>query len=136
MKNARRKPDSSKSPASVLLVESSNEERDVLRTVLETRGLRIWEARGAEEGLEIARQQHPDVIVLDLEAEWADRNEWHDQFAAPQDGHQASLVILGKARHLGTPHSPAQAAGPIIAKPYHYAPLIHTIEQLAAAKAA
>jgi CheY-like chemotaxis protein len=112
-------------------VEPSAEERTVLRTVLETRGLRIWEAAGTKEGLEIARERHPDVIVLDLEAQWADRDEVHDQFAADADGHQPAIVILGKARRQGS-----LPPGQVIKKPYHYGPLVHTIEQLAAAKAA
>jgi CheY-like chemotaxis protein len=114
-------------------VESSAEEREVLRTVLETRGLRIWEAEGAEEGLEIARQEHPDVIVLDLEAHWADGDGdlVQEQFEAASTDRPASLVILGKARRGN-----AAPTGHVVAKPYHFAPLVRTIEQLAAAKAA
>lgn len=121
----------SSAPRSVLLVESSAEEREVLRTVLETRGLRIWEAEGTEEGLEIARQEQPDVIVLDLESQWADRAAVQARFENASAAGPASLVILGKARR-----SEAAQTGHVVAKPYHFAPLVRTIERLAAAKAA
>ena len=120
----------SQSP-SVLIVEPSAEEREVLRTVLARRGLRIFEADQASAGLELARQHQPDVIVLDLEAESAEA-AWPAQFDAASPGHPASLIVLGKARRhssLSTGHLPA---GQMIDKPYHFAPLVQKIEELAA----
>ena len=111
---------------SVLIVEPSADEREVLRTALSRRGLRIFEAAGVEAGLALAREHHPRVIVLDDDAgsDAAER-----RFAA--DG-EASLIVLGRApRSAGSvPDSPGTQN---VAKPYHYAPLIHKIEQLAKA---
>jgi CheY-like chemotaxis protein len=112
---------------SVLIVDSSAENREVLRTVLARRGLRIFEAGEPERGLEMAREHHPDVIVLDLEAERADDDAVEDQFGAEATEQHASLVILGIARR-----PQGEGAARIVAKPYHFAPLVHTIEMLAA----
>jgi CheY-like chemotaxis protein len=116
---------SSSSP-SVLIVDSSAENREVLRTVLVRRGLRIFEADAADRGLELAREHRPDVIVLDVESEQAAGAALEDQFGDETREQHTSLVILGKARRCGP------AASTRFAKPYHFAPLVHTIEQLAA----
>ena len=111
---------------SVLIVEPSADEREVLRTALARRGLRIFEAAEVEAGLALAREHHPRVIVLDDDAGCGAAQR---RFAA--DG-EASLIVLGRAprSECTEPDSPGTQ---IIAKPYHYAPLIHKIEQLAKA---
>lgn len=109
---------------SVLIVDESAESREVLRTVLEHRGIRTLEAGGAQEGLDLARQHQPDLIVLDLELE-SNPPEFPSELAA-QAVHQTPLVLLGNARRKAAgPH-----VGEFMAKPYHYAPLIRRIEQL------
>ncbi len=121
--------DHSSSPRrSVLVVDPSAENREVLRTVLAQRGLRIWEADEAHAGVELARKHHPDVIVLDDEATSAGCAEACDQLSAEVHCQQSSLVILGKLRR-GESLPPAQ----VLSKPYHFAPLVHTIERLAKA---
>ena len=112
---------------SVLIVDSSPENREVLRTALSRRGLTIFEAEAAPQGLRLAREHHPSVIVLDLEDEPADTQVMQDQFIAEADHDQSHLIILGKFRR-----GPAWEGGHVIAKPYHFAPLVHTIEKLAA----
>jgi CheY-like chemotaxis protein len=112
---------------SVLIVDSSAENREVLRTVLERRGLATLEANDVESGLELARQHHPDVIVLDAEADRDCGDELHGRLSDEATEHDSRLIVLGKIRR-----QPAFAGGHVIAKPYHYAPLIHTIERLAA----
>ena len=114
------------SSRSVLIVEPSADEREVLRTVLQRRGLRIWEAAEVEAGLELAREHHPDVIVLDAEARHADDADVQAQFDAAAREPHASLIILGRLRHHSSLPSSQQ-----VAKPYHFGPLIHKIEQLA-----
>jgi DNA-binding NtrC family response regulator len=113
-------------PPSVLIVDSSAENREVLRTVLQRRGLTIFEADAAEAGLELTRAHHPDVIVLDAEGAAEERDEIQGRFAAESAGHDSQLIVLGKIRR-----PPTFAGGHVIAKPYHYAPLIRTIERLA-----
>jgi DNA-binding response OmpR family regulator len=114
-------------PKSVLLVDRSADSREVLRTVLQRRGLRIFEADQADLGLRMARQHQPDVIVLDQDVDISESQELGDRLQSQAVDHPASLIILGKARR---PDS--LPAGQIIAKPYHFGPLVHKIEQLAA----
>lgn len=111
---------------SVLLVESSADDREVLRVVLENRGLRIFEADEAETGLRLAEQHRPDVIVLDLEAQSADRDDLQAQYDAATSGSQSSLIVLGKARRFES-----LPRDQVVAKPFHFGPLVRMIEQLA-----
>lgn len=114
-------------PASVLIVDRSADNREVLRTVLQRQGLRIFEAPEAEQGLELARTHQPDVIVLDDECDASAPGQFTTECDARAGEHSPRLVILGRI-HTG---SGSQAARQI-AKPYHFAPLVHTIQQLAA----
>ena len=112
---------------SVLIVDASADNREVLRTALSRRGLQIFEADAAEEGLQMARTHHPDVIVLDLEPERLDAETIRESFSKEATSQASRLIVLGKVRR-----GPTFAGGHVISKPYHFAPLVHTIEQLAA----
>ena len=113
---------------SVLIVDPSADTREVLRTVLARRGLRTIEADAAERGLELARIHRPDVIVLDDDATAAgEHRQTNEKFAAEACDDRSHLIVLGKIRR-----DQSLAGGHLIHKPYHFAPLIHTIERLAA----
>jgi DNA-binding response OmpR family regulator len=114
--------------ASVLIVDPSPDNREVLRTALSRRGIRTFEAEAADAGLELAREHHPGVIVLDWESERFDAAAIRQQFLAEATSQESSLIVLGRLRRES-----AFANGQAIEKPYHFAPLIHTIEQLAKA---
>jgi CheY-like chemotaxis protein len=117
---------SAKTPPSVLIVDQSAESREVLRTVLERRGVRILEASGARQGLDLVRRCRPRVIVVDLESEADGEQAVRQEYGAASVAHDASLVML-----CSSPGRPPQRSGlHMVAKPYHYAPLIRTIEQL------
>lgn len=51
---------------SILIVDDVEEDRVYLRGVLEGAGRIVIEAKSAEEGLQIARQQQPSMIVMDI----------------------------------------------------------------------
>lgn len=115
-------------PKSVLIVDRSEETREVLATVLGRRGLRTLSAAGAPQGLRLAREHHPDLIVLDLElVDGAGEDQGLSAgFADQSRSDRAPLVLLGTARRSGPPLS----EGEFVSKPYHYAPLIRKIEEL------
>jgi CheY-like chemotaxis protein len=110
----------------VLIVDESDESRDVLRTVLERRGVQIIEASRVHQGLELAQSHRPDLIVLDVEAIPDDEASVYDDFDARSRAGASSLVVLGSTSRPGAPRSD----GRFIAKPYHYATLVRKIEEL------
>lgn len=111
---------------SVLIVDRSEETQEVLRVALERRGLRTLSATQAGRGLELARQHHPDLIVLDLEADESNGVTICERFAHHSLGGGTHLVMLG--RLCG--QSPPLECGEYVSKPYHYGPLIRRIERL------
>ena len=114
--------------SSVLVVDPSAENREVLRTVLRRKGIQCWEADEAQSGLELAREHHPDVIVLDLDAGDTLGSPLESQLREEIDRDSSSLIILGRLRS-----DSLLPASRVLSKPYHFAPLVHTIEELAAA---
>ena len=111
---------------SVLIVDDSPDSREVLRAVLELRGWKIIEADDAQDGLAKANELHPDVIVLDTDTANDSAVEASYDDASRQNN--ASLVVIGQARYNVAPSERHR----IVAKPYHYAPLVRTIDELAA----
>ena len=110
---------------SVLIVDHA-ETREVLQTALERRGLRIFAADGARQGLELARRHRPDLILLDLEVEDCGPEILSAPFAAQSRAERIPLIMLGSVRRTGR----RLPEGEFVAKPYHYGPLIRKIEEL------
>ena len=115
---------------SVLIVDASDETRCVLQTALEHHGVRTMAASQAKQGLAMAQQHHPDLIVLDLEIDPLGPEEVAAPFAEQSRTDHASLVLLGSVRRRAPPPQ-----GEYIAKPYHYAPLVRRIEEILSASA-
>lgn len=107
---------------SVLVVDQVEETGEVLRTALAGR-VRVLSAGKAREGLEMAREHRPDLIVLDLEL--ARGSSTTEDFRAETASGDAPLVLLGSARR-SLPGSPQE----FMAKPYHYGNLVRKIEEL------
>jgi hypothetical protein len=129
---------------SVLIVDQSEETREVLQTALERRGVRTLATGRAEKGLELARRHQPDLVVLDLEMDDmpadgfcacgagvppADSRAGETpapQFETSTVPYEPRLILLGSLRRQGN-HLPG---GEFVAKPYHYGLLIRRIEEL------
>ncbi len=113
---------------SVLIVDEQEETRQVLRTVLERRGMQILEASRADRGLELARHHHPNLIVMDVELKTASPPDVSAGFEAEASEHDTPVILLGSVRQgQSRLHS-----GQVVAKPYHYGLLIRKIEELLA----
>jgi DNA-binding response OmpR family regulator len=109
--------------SSVLIVERSGEIRDVLRTALTRRGLQIYEASRAEEGLELARRHRPDLVVLDLDDQSANADVLSGEFSRVTGADSAAVIMLGTLCRR-------TSRGQFVTKPYHFQPLISRIEHL------
>jgi CheY-like chemotaxis protein len=129
---------------SVLIIDRSEETREVLQTVLERHGVRTLAAGRAEKGLELARRHHPDLVVLDLEMDEVPAERFCDVgdsaqgdspiFAetkigtvpSPAPQYQPQFVLLGNLRRQGN----GLPGSEFVAKPYEYGLLIRKIEEL------
>jgi len=114
------------STASVLLIDRSEDCREVLSTALRRRGFTTYQARGARDGVALARMHRPQLIVLDVEETTPEDASSFEQLG---DGSTpASMVLLGTAS--GDVRSLAHAER--VAKPFRYGPLVARIEELLA----
>jgi len=109
---------------SVLIVDRSEENREVLGTALERRGRRIFAAGRARRGLELEATSPEEVYAL---------------FARQSREQGTALVMLGRLRRDQPTNASRRCSvgpraeptgGEFVAKPYHYGPLIHRIEEL------
>ena len=111
---------------SVLIVDESAENREVLKLALQRRGTQIFEADRLRDGLKMIRQYQPDVIVLDVEASAGEKAALSTDLSESAQTRHIPVVVLGTA--------PRQSASlpneEFVAKPYHYRPLIRKIEDL------
>lgn len=117
-------------PGCVILVGPNGDSREVLSTALRRRGLETYAAGQARTALRLIEEHAPDVVVLD--GETADAGDGGIQAAleAQLEARGTPLIVLGRVR--GQTLLPRE----VLTKPYHFAPLVHTIQELAAAKAA
>ena len=112
-------------PRRVLIVDQSDDMRQVLKAIFECRGWEIVEARASQQGLDLASHCCPDVIVLDLETLQSESTAASGQSMPAWQATTAPVVFLGRL-----PRGSGTAARRCLAKPYHYAPLLRTIEEL------
>ena len=51
----------------ILIVEDNDKNRKLMRDVLQFKGYRLAEAETGEEGVRLARECHPDLILMDIQ---------------------------------------------------------------------
>lgn len=78
--------------AVVLVVDDEPLQRDILKTILDEEGYETYTASSGEEGLEIVRKLHPDVILTDLKMEGVDGIEFIESL--PQEPFELPVVIM------------------------------------------
>ena len=113
----------------VLIVDESDESREVLSELLERRGAVAVGTDRADKAAELTREHHPDIIVFDAETDHSDCYDASRRLAAVARSHETPVIVLGSVRrgNSGLP------SGQFVAKPYHYGPLLRKIEGLLAA---
>ncbi len=115
-----------KSRHRVLIVDQSEESREVLETALSRRGLSTFTAEAAEQGLSLAQQHQPDLVVLDLDVDDTSAEAWSGPLAGDDAREPVPVVLLGGVRR----NLARFPGGEFVPKPYHYGPLIRRIEEL------
>jgi two-component system, OmpR family, response regulator AdeR len=110
----------------VLIVDRSEETREVLQTALNRLGVQTFTASHATDGAELDRLHHPDLIVLDLEADDVNLDSDTPSFWAGRENNNVPVILLGNLRR----NRPSIPGSEFVSKPYHYGPLIRRIEEM------
>jgi CheY-like chemotaxis protein len=111
---------------SVLIVDSSEETREVLQTVLERHGVTTMSADQWNAGLALARENPPALIVLDVESIDAEQADFLTPLTEPAQAERPRLLLLGTFRRQRA----SFPDGEFVLKPYQYGALIRKIEEL------
>jgi CheY-like chemotaxis protein len=59
-------PQDDLSTPSLLVIDDNLEHLELVRRIMTARGYRVWVAANGETGLQLALEQQPDVLVIDL----------------------------------------------------------------------
>ncbi|HET6881471.1 MAG TPA: hypothetical protein VFI31_15015 [Pirellulales bacterium] len=110
---------------SVLVVDPQEETHEVLRAALGEQDVDVVVARDPAQGLALARQRSPNLIVLDLESDGPSAIV-AGRLAAEAASRLTPLLVLGHGKCDWQRLAGCQP----LAKPYHYAALIRKIEAL------
>ena len=117
----------------VLVVEDTEDNRQMMRRLLEFSGFRVVEAINGKEAVQIAANEQPELILMDLSLPLI------DGLAATREirthrGLDAIPIIAVSAHDTADFHSEALAAGcdAYVTKPINYSELEELINQLLA----
>jgi DNA-binding NtrC family response regulator len=112
----------------VLVVDGLAETEQVLRAVLEPKGLEVDRIRGGETGefarSQLAAKQPPSVVVLHVE-------EGLEHTSTTDNWQGVPRILIGASKAIETTHRTTSEH--YLEKPFHYGELIRTIERLLAA---
>jgi len=120
--------------ATILLVEDNLDNRAIYRTILEFAGHRVVEAHNGEEGIRMAREVLPDLILMDVSIPIVDG--WQATTILKGDPLTAAIPIVALTAHaLPADRDRSLAAGcdGYLAKPVEPRVVAQTVERFLAA---
>lgn len=94
----------------VLIVEDTEDSRRLLRFVLQFADAEVLEAADAETGIEIARREVPDLIVMDVHMPGIDGLSAVRYLRADEITHDITIVVVS-ASAMKSDEEKARAAG-------------------------
>jgi two-component system, cell cycle response regulator DivK len=94
----------------VLLVEDNEDNRTVYRTILEHFGYHVIEARNGEDGIRMAREESPHLILMDISIPVIDG--WEATRILKEDEQTKQIPIIALTAHaLATDRAKATEVG-------------------------
>jgi two-component system response regulator VicR len=78
----------------ILCIEDEQEMIDLIRLILNRHGFEIRSANGGKEGLEIIRNEHPDLVLLDLMMPEMDGWEVYQQMKADEATKNIPVIVV------------------------------------------
>ncbi|MBI4321870.1 MAG: response regulator [Chloroflexi bacterium] len=114
----------------VLVVDDELPVRSLIRRALEMGTYAVLEARDGEEGLEIARERHPDLVLLDIRMPKLDGHEVCRRLKAdPSTAHVEVVMVSGNSDPESVQRSLDAGAFAFLSKPFRITELLDTVEK-------
>jgi DNA-binding response OmpR family regulator len=116
----------------ILCIEDDTEMIDLIRLILGRRGFEVTGAGGGAEGLQKIREQHPDLVLLDLMMPDMDGWEVYQQMKADEKTrHIPVIVVTAKAQSIDRVLGMHIAkVDDYIAKPFSPQELLNSVEKV------
>lgn len=126
----------SEEPLKILYIEDESQMLQLVRLILERQGYQFIGALGGQQGLELARKEKPDLILLDLMMPEMDGWEVYRRIQADEELHGTPVIVItAKAqsidRVLGLHIAKVDA---YITKPFDPDELVTAVEKVLAAR--
>jgi len=115
----------------VLLVEDTEDNRQMMRRLLEMSGFRVVEAINGKEAVQVAAETHPEVILMDLSLPLIDGLAATRKIRCQRELNTVPIIAVS-AHDTADFHSEALAAGcdAYVTKPVNYTELEDLINRL------
>ena len=78
----------------ILCIEDETEMIDLIRLILSRRGYEVQGANGGKEGIELVRQEKPDLVLLDLMMPDMDGWEVYQQMKADEATRDIPVIVV------------------------------------------
>ena len=113
----------------ILVVEDSQSERDLITIFLQNNNYQVISTNNAEDGMELAVEQKPDVIITDITMEGINGFEFCRLLKVYPDTEQIPIIACtARDRDLDRMWGQKQGIDFYVTKPYAEADLINAIE--------
>lgn len=121
-------------PANILIADDYEDNRELLRVMLEMSGHRVREARNGRECLQMARHEPPDLFLIDLSMPVLDG--WNTLKELRADAETRYIPCVAVTAFADTDGERALRSGfdAYLIKPFHSKDLIAMVERLLAAR--
>jgi two-component system, chemotaxis family, response regulator PixH len=115
----------------VLVVEDSQSERELITLYLEQNNYQVIAANNAEDGMELAAKQQPDVIITDITMEGINGFEFCRLLKVYPDTEKIPVIACtARDRELDRMWGQKQGIDLYITKPYSQEELVQAIESV------
>lgn len=121
-------------PANILIADDYEDNRELLRVMLEMYGHRVREARNGRECLQMARHEPPDLFLIDLSMPVLDG--WSTLKELRADEAMRAIPCIAVTAFADVDYERALSSGfdAYLTKPFRSKDLIATVERLLATR--
>ena len=117
-------------PPTILIAEDYDDNRELLRVLLANANYHVREARNGQECLELASENPPDLIMVDLSM--PELNGWEVFNALQANSQTAHIPCVAVTAHTDRDRARALQSGfsAFVTKPYKIEELLLTVRRL------
>ena len=114
----------------ILIAEDYDDNRELLRLILDGAGYEVWEARDGNECLVLARERPPDLIMLDLSMPELDG--WGVFRELKADSQTAHIPCVAVTAHVDSDQLRVLDSGfsAFVGKPFRTEDLLATVQRV------